>query len=268
MKSGNFIERSLFGMSSFLRESVFSDECALKKGFLQSLDPRAKIAGFFLLIIQTVLAREINTVFLLYSLCLLFIVFSKINLAFFLKRTWIFIPVFSLFIALPALLAPGEPLFSWKLPGITFVITRQGLGGAGIFVARVIACVSFAVALSLTTRHAALLKSLRVFKIPQVFIMILGMCYRYIYLFAEIIRDIYLAVKSRIGAGVEYRKGQELAAWNISALWERSVKTNEDVYRAMLSRGYRGEALAWEEFKIKARDYFWLLGVGLILWIA
>ncbi|MDD5725431.1 MAG: hypothetical protein PHX28_04745, partial [Candidatus Omnitrophica bacterium] len=65
-----------------------------------------------------------------------------------------------------------------------------------------------------------------------------------------------------------YRKGQELAAWNISALWERSVKTNEDVYRAMLSRGYRGEALAWEEFKIKARDYLWLLGVGLILWIA
>jgi len=40
LRGNNFIERSLAGALSFLKESVFADEYAVKNGFLQSLDPR------------------------------------------------------------------------------------------------------------------------------------------------------------------------------------------------------------------------------------
>jgi cobalt/nickel transport system permease protein len=123
------------------------------------------------------------------------------------------------------------------------------------------------VLLNLTTKHFALLKSLRVFRVPQIFVVILGICLRYIYLFIGIVQDTYLAIKSRLGSGVRYQKGQQVVAWNIVALWERSLKLNEDVYKAMLSRGYQGESLVWDEYKIKTRDYFWLLAVIMIIWI-
>ncbi|MDD5129483.1 MAG: cobalt ECF transporter T component CbiQ [Candidatus Omnitrophica bacterium] len=267
MRSNNFVERSIAGMLFFLKDTIFSEECALRKGFLQSLDPRVKIASFFLFILQALLSGSIRPLLFLYAFSLCLVLISRINLGLFLRRTWIFIPLFSLFIALPAVFGPGEALFSWHILGIGFVATRQGLGAAAIFVARVITCVSFVVLLSLTTKHFELLKVLRIFKIPQIFITILGMCYRYIYLFIGIIQNAYLAIKSRIGVGVKYRQGQDIVGWHIVSLWERSVGLNEEVYKAMLSRGYQGEPVVWNDFKTRGRDYFWLTTVVAIIWI-
>lgn len=261
MRGNNFIERSRDEVLVFLRNSIFAEEHALKDGFLQSLDPRVKIASFLLLIFQVLFAKSLAGILFFYAFCLLLALISKINLFFFLKRTWIFIPLFALFIALPAIFGAGEPIFSGQILGARFSITSQGLGGALVFLMRVVTCVSFEVLLNITTRHFELLKVLRIFKIPEIFIITLGMCYRYIYLFVGIIQDTYLAIRSRVGRRVQYRRGQELAAGNIASLWNRSVGLNEEVYKAMLSRGYRGEALAWNDFKVRGRDGLWLIVV-------
>ena len=260
-KTNNFIERSIMGALSFLKESIFADEYALRKGFLQSLDPRIKALTFLLFIVWVIFIKDIFILLSLYALCLLLAYSSKINLGFFLKRTWVFIPLFSLFIAVPALFSiftPGETLVTLKVAGIRLVITRQGASGAVLFVTRVITSVSFAVLLSITTKHFELLKVLRIFKVPQVFVMTVGMCYRYIYLFVEIIENTYLAIKSRAGTKIHYKKGQHVVAWNIAFLWQRSYQLNEDVYKAMLSRGYHGEPVVLNELKVKARDWLWL----------
>jgi cobalt/nickel transport system permease protein len=267
MKSNNFIERSLVTGLTFLKDSLYADETASAGGWLQSLDPRVKTVSFLVFILQALFTANILSLFYLYLFCLCLAVLSKINLIFFFKRTWFFIPLFSLGIALPAIFIPGEALYSWQVWGVKLMVSRQGLGAAAIFVMRVVTCVSWVVLLNLTTRHLELLKVLVIFKIPQVFIMILGMCYRYVHLFTGIIQDTYLAIKSRIGGGVEYQRGQDIAAWNISALWNRSLNLSEEVYKAMLARGYHGEALAWNDFKIKTRDYWWMLSIVLIIWI-
>jgi len=261
VKHNNFIERSIMGALSFLRESVFSDEYALQKGFLQSLDPRIKAVSFLFFLLTTLYTKSITVCLCLYVLCLVLSRFSRINLGFFLKRTWIFIPLFSLFIAIPALFSiftPGDPITGFRVLGINFIITSQGLYGALLFVARVITSVSFAVLLSITTKQFELLKVLRVFRIPQVFIMTLGMCYRYIYLFMEIIENTYLAIKSRVGQRVHYGSGQHIVAWNMASLWHRSYRMNEAVYGAMLSRGYSGEPAILNDFRARPRDWAWL----------
>jgi len=263
-KNNNFIERSIVGALAFLKESIFADEYASQNGFLQSLDSRIKTATFLSVILQILFTRNILVLLCLYALCLLLAQISRINLGFFLKRTWVFIPLFSLLIAIPALFSvftPGESLLTFKAAGFTLIITRQGLHGATLFVTRVITSVSFVVLLSITTKHFELLKVLRIFKIPQVFVMTLGMCYRYIYLFVETIENTYLAIKSRVGTKVHYKRGQHIVAWNIAYLWARSYQLNEQVYSAMLSRGYRGEPIILNDFKLKTKDWLWLLSV-------
>jgi len=273
-KNNNFIERSIMGALSFLKDSVFAEEYAAGGGFLQSLDPRVKAITFLLFIIQVLFAQSIPVLLSLYGLSIILALASGINLGFFLKRTWVFIPLFALFIAIPALFStfsPGEALATWNILGIKLTITRQGLGAALTFIMRVAASVSFAVLLTITTRHIELLKVLRIFKIPQVFVMTLGMCYRYIYLFVSMIEDTFRAIKSRVGVSVHYKSGQNIVAWNIAFLWSRSLKLNEEVYRAMLSRGYTGEARVLDEFKVQVKDWLWLFSVAalslIILWM-
>ena len=270
----SFIERSITGALSFLKESIFAEEYATKPGFLQSLDPRIKVITIFLLIISTVLTRSIAVSCVLYALCLILAYFSQVKISFFLKRTWIFIPLFTLFIAIPALFnifSPGEALFSLNLIGYKLSITRQGILGATLFVIRVTTSVSFAVLLSLTTRHFDLLKVLRIFGIPQVFVMTLGMCYRYIYLFLEVAGNTYLAIKSRVGTRVPYKRGQRMVAWNMASLWLRSYHLNDAVYQAMLSRGYTGEPAVLENFKTRWVDWVCLFITGLffiaLIWL-
>ncbi len=257
------------GALSFFKETIFADRYAGEKGFFQSLDPRIKAVTVLLFIIQILVSRNVLILFCLYALCLLLVCFSRIKLWFFLKRTWLFIPLFSFFIAIPALFSvftPGQAAFSFSISGFPVVITRQGLASAGMFVMRVIASVSFAVLLSITTRHFELLKVLRLAGIPQIFVMVAGMCYRYVYLFVEIVENMYRAIKSRVGKVPHYKKGQNIVAGNIAFLWVRSCQLNEDVYKAMLSRGYRGEPRILDDFRVRVKDWFGLAG-GVVLFL-
>jgi cobalt/nickel transport system permease protein len=269
-KKNNFIEHSIQGVLSFLKDSIFSEEVALKKGLLQSLDPRIKVLTFLVLLLQVLWLKDVRILMVFYGFCLALSCLSGVRLWFFLKRTWIFIPLFSLFVAIPAIFSfftPGDAYATFHVGGIKFVITSQGLAVALLFVGRVLTCVSFAVLLSLTTRHFELLKVLRIFKVPQIFVMTLGMCYRYIYLFVEIIEHTYLAIKSRVGVSVHTQKGQRIVAWNIANLWTRSYQLNEDIYRAMLSRGFTGEPFVLNEFKIKTKDWLWVSWVVMVTFL-
>lgn len=266
-RNKGFIEHSAMDALSFMKDSLLADEYALKKGFLQSLDARVKAATFIFIILQVILARKMVVLLPLYAFSLVLAGISNIRLGFFIKRTWIFMPLFSLFIALPALFSfftPGDPLVAFGVAGLKLTVTRQGASTVALFVTRVVTCVSYVVLLSITTRHFELLKVLRIFKIPQVFVMTLGISYRYIYLFIGIIENTYLAIKSRVGTRVRYKKGQHIVAWNIGSLWQRSYKLNDDVYKAMLSRGYSGEPVILEEFRIRPRDWLWLFGITVI----
>ncbi len=255
-----FIERSLIAALSFFRDSIYADEYARKPGLLQPLDARTKIISVLTCIVLVLFAKDARLILAFYALCLALAFLSRINLLFFLKRTWIFIPLFSLFIVVPALfeaLSPGQRLFGFQIFGLHLFVTRQGALSAVTFVLRVATSVSFAVLLTLTTKHSQLLAALRIFGVPQVFVMTLGMCYRYLYLFVKMIENTYLAMKARVGGNLHYVKGQKVVGWNIANLWHRSYSLHAKVYDAMLSRGYRQEARAWGETRMRLRDGIW-----------
>lgn len=265
MKHRGFIERSLMGALSLLKESLFCEEYASRKGLLQALDPRIKFLGILSLLLAVMFSRSVSFLMGMYVVCLLLAVCSSIRLGFFLKRTWVFIPLFSLCIALPALLnivTPGEAIVRFRVGALPLSVTRQGIASAGFFFLRVLTSVSLCAVLVLTTRHYCLLRVMRIFRIPQVFVMTMGMCYRYVYLFIEIVQNTFLAIKSRVGHVSSAKSGQGIVAWNIACLWQRSYQLNEEVYTAMCSRGYRGEPVVLNDFKVRVIDWLWL---GIVL---
>jgi len=217
-----FLERSLKSALDFFKEAVFSEDIARRKGLLQALDPRVKIISLLVSLFAICLIRNMPILISLYVFSVVLAFASGIETLFFIKRVWFFIPIFTLFIAIPA-------------------IFMYGILQAVIFVIRVTTCVSFAVLMTITTRHNVLLKALRSLGIPNIFIQTLDMTYRYIFLFVKVFEEMHIGLKSRLIRAFNGKRAREWISSRIGFLFRRSIKMSEDVYMAMVARGYTGE---------------------------
>lgn len=267
-KTSGFIERTILAVVSIIKETVSNDEIAGRNGFLQKRDPRVKCLSVTLMLVTTLLSTSTVGLAGIYTVTLVLVLMSSIGLGYYLKRTLLFIPLFSFFIVVPAIfscITPGEPLYTIAVMNHPLSITRQGIDSAVVFFLRVLVSVSLAVLLVLTTRHHLLLKALRVFKVPQLFVMTLGMCYRYIYLLLDIIQNTYTAIRSRAGFIRSARTGRRTVAASMAGLWLKSYTLQTQTYDAMLSRGYTGEPRVLEDFRVRPVDIIILAAAGMAL---
>jgi cobalt/nickel transport system permease protein len=130
---------------------------------------------------------------------------------------------------------------------------------------RVLASVSLSILLVLTTRHHVLLKTLRVFKIPQLFVMTMGMTYRYIYLLLDIVQNTFIAIRSRVGFVTSTKTGRRIVGANMAGLWLKSYRMQTLVLDAMLSRGYTGEPKILHAFHARTTDFLMLIAAAAAL---
>lgn len=261
-KASGFIEKTIIDIISFLKDSIYNENTAVVNGFLQKCDPRAKLITALVFLISSLLSKSPFGLTVIYILVLLACIISYVNLIFFLKRTLLFIPVFSLIIITPALFSfvtPGKPVMTFNFHLINFAITIEGISTGLIFFMRVLTSVSIVILLILTTRSHVLLKALRMFGIPHIFTMIFGMTYRYIFLLLDIIQKTYIAVKSRTGHIKSTVKGQNVAGVTIAGLWLKSYQMQNQIYDAMISRGFTGEPVVDFRFQIKKTGYIIIL---------
>jgi len=266
------VQKTIIGMSHAIRGSLFSERVANRPGLLQETDPRVKTVGLLGLLVATSFLHNWYIILALYGLTLVMAFASRISLKFFVKRVWLFIPVFAGIIALPSLfniVRPGDPLFTiwdfsgevtlgpWSL-GTSLAVTHQGLKGAVVLILRVATSVSLAVLWALTTHWADLLKALRVFMVPRIFVLILSMTYRYIFLILGLATDMFTARTSRLVGSSSPREDRRFVASSMATLLGKSHALSEDVYSAMISRGYTGEPLTLHRFRTGMGDWLWL----------
>jgi cobalt/nickel transport system permease protein len=278
----NFIDKTLAGLTEALKQAVFAERYARLPGLLQGLDPRGKIVTFAALLIFTAMTRQLRVMAAICLLTIILALMSRIPLLFFLQRVWLFIPLFTGAIALPAIfnfITPGRPLATlmtfaapphWgpiHLPA-NISITAQGLRGAEIFILRVGASVSLSILLILTTEWARLLRALAALRFPRLAILIFGMTYRYIFLFIKVAEEMFLARRSRTVGRTNVREQQNWLSNRLGFLLNRSTKLSNEVYLAMLSRGWNGQARFLDDFRFRWQDAAWtifVIGVIIIL---
>ncbi len=251
-----FVEKTLAGITHNIELAIFSEENARRHGFLQRRDPRAKIIAFVALVVAAGLSRDWRVLAALYALVLVGVIAARLDFGPFVKRVWLGIPLFSGIVVLPSVfLVGGTELFHVPLGIVTLTATRAGAAAAGIFVLRVAVSVSLAVLLVLSTPWADLLKSLRFFRVPTVFVLILGMTYRYIFLVLHTVNGMFQARQSRI---VARTSGKEQRWWIVSSmgvLMSRSFRMSEEVYQAMLARGFTGQIRTLNDYRMHAADW-------------
>lgn len=260
-----WLEHTIGGIAGSIERAVFTEEHARKPGWLQRLDPRAKLLMFIATVLAASLSHSLVALLALYAVILLAARQSQVPFDFFIRRVWIGIPFFAGVVIIPSIfLVPGPRLFEIPLGPITLAPSIPGLIGAVVFVTRVGVSVSLAVLLVLTTPWADLLKSLQTLRVPQVFVLLLSMTYRYIFLFLHSANSMLEARKSRLvgrGSGNEHRR------WITSAIisqMNRSFKMSSDVYAAMLARGFTGTVRTYQTYRFTMKDATAIVGAIIV----
>ena len=275
---GKFFEKTVAGIGSLLLQVIFTQEVSQKKGYLQSLDPRVKVISLIILLLTVNLVHKFLSLVLIYVFILFLAIVSSIPMKFFLKRVWLFLPFFTGIIVFPLIfniVTPGTTLLELvNLPAlhINLSITVPGLLTAFNIIFRVAVSVSLVVLAVLSTPWYDLLKSLQVLFVPQVFVVILGMTYRYIFVLLQTVNNMFLSRKSRLAGRVSGRENRKWLASLIGTLFARSFVQSEEIYLSMQSRGYRNKIVTLDSFKLESHDLLFFSGclilcVNIILFV-
>ncbi len=275
-----FTDRLLGTLAAWVERAVTSDELARRPGLLQRLDPRVKLVSLLALVVIAALSTKMSVLLGLLALAVALVPASRIGLRRFAARAWLFIPLFTALIMLPAIFSivtPGRAVLTlwshgapfWPLPA-RLAVTAPGLLAFARLVLRVTTVVSFSVLLTLTTPWADLLKAMRAVGVPRGFVFVLAVAYRYVFTLVRLVQDMALARTSRLVGRVSSREDRRFLGGAVATVFGKSQAASEQVYLAMISRGYTGEARTLSTWRLRRLDFVWsavvAVGLAALVW--
>ena len=102
------------------------------------------------------------------------------------------------------------------------------------------ACVASMLALALTTPMVDITDQLRKWRVPQLFIELMVLMYRFIFVFIETAQAMYIAQNARLGYS-NWRRSLHSVGMLAANLYLRSQTRAAALYTALTARGYNGE---------------------------
>jgi len=252
-----FLEGSIHGFLEALEHALESEELAKRRGLLQGLDPRVKLLGILALIVAATTSQRLTVIGAEVLLAIGLALASHIPLRTLMVRTWLGALAFTGLIAAPAIfLTPG--LVLWHVPLLEWPVTAAGIRTAAYLISRVETAATLSMLLVLSTPWTHLLKALRVLRAPVVLVVVLGMTYRYILLLIGTAREIFESRRSRRVGGLDTGQQRRIAISAAGVLLSKTMYFSGEVYLAMQSRGFRGDAYVLDEFRMDRRNWSWL----------
>ncbi|XVG99650.1 cobalt ECF transporter T component CbiQ [Eubacteriales bacterium KG127] len=178
--------------------------------------------------------------------------------------SFLFLGTFALFVNISKM-----PLDLYAFPVGTYYITGSKIGmwqGCQLIVTA-LAAVSSLYFLSLNTTMPDIISVLRKCKLPRIFVELMMLIYRFIFILLGVAMNITISQKARLGYK-DYKTSIKSFGYMLSALFINSMKRSSQLYDAMEARGYDGELRMIEEhYKQNTKTMYLIVffGVGLCI---
>jgi len=229
----------------------YIDEYGDINSFLNRLDPRIKVVGFFALIFSIILTRP--NMFPVYAcfaaLVSILILLSSIPFGYVLKRCFIIMPF--------VLVAAAGML---KLSAVS-----QGLLLFSSILIKACLSIVCLILLTASTKFSSLLKAFEALKFPRLITMVISFMYRYVFVVQDELMKMRLAKESRSIKRTSIRSQIAVFANMLGILFIRTYERAEAIYLAMCARGFDGRIRAVNKFKTTKIDWFFLSIMLLVL---
>ncbi len=233
-----------------------NEELAARPGLLQGLDPRVKLLTLVLFAVTASLVHAVWALLALVAVTLVLAAASRVGVGSFARKVWLSAGLLALLIALPSALSvftPGAAVISLG----PLALTEPGLMGVATLVTRVAAAAGFALLIIWTMRWPDLLRALSALRMPDVVVATLAMTQKQILTLLRTVEQIHLARESRTLTLGTTRANRDWVTERMAFVVRKSMKTADDVYDAMLSRGFTGAMPSLARLRLRARDWMW-----------
>jgi cobalt/nickel transport system permease protein len=248
--------RTADAVAGAIGDVLENEALAGRPGLLQRLDPRVKLLTLVLFAVTASLVHSVLLLSTMIAVTMLLAAACLLSVTSFARRVWASAGLFAFVVALPSALywfTPGPAALS--LGPLTF--TEPGLMGVATLVTRVVASAGFALLVIWTMRWSDLLRALTALRLPDVVVATLAMTQKQILSLLRTVEQLHLARESRTVARVSTRADRAWVTDRMAFVVRKSMRTADDVYDAMLSRGFTGAVPSLVALRVRRRDWAW-----------
>jgi cobalt/nickel transport system permease protein len=250
-----FIDRTIKKTASFIRNSINQYESSKNISGFQRISAQTILFFFIMYVVCIGLTHTIRGQLIFLAILFIMTLFSAANLINLYKKVFILSFLFGFMVMIPAALnvfTPGRMLFTlvrlqsektyliYHLPA-EIGITYEGL----LIVLRMFLKVFNSLTLTFFILHVVsfsrLTKALRTIRVPAIFILIITLSYKFIFILAYTVEEMYMALKARWIGGFNQSETHRIIAGRMGFLFRKSWMRYEETYKAMVARGYNGE---------------------------
>jgi cobalt/nickel transport system permease protein len=280
----SLFDKTIMNSASAVKSIYLQAENSTKAGFIQKINPHVKLISLIYLVIIISLVSNLVAQIVTTAFIFLLFIFARLRVFQIYRKIFFLAFIFGFLIILPAslnVITPGKIIFNiitFDKPSHFWIysipreigFTENGFQVVFLVFLRVLNSVSFAMFVIFTTSFPAFLKSFKILGVPDTFLMIISLAYKYIFILSRTIEETYFALKSRLFGNMKNNNIRKLISGRIFFIFKRSMIIYENSYYAMVSRGYGGKIILHSPKHFTFKDFIALviiitLGIGIIL---
>ena len=282
--SFSFLDKTILNAARALKEIHLQAENASRKNIVQNIHPHIKLFSLIYLVVMISIAHNLNSQLLAATSIFLFYIMARLRIYHVYRKVIVLAFIFGFLIILPAslnIITPGKiilNLISFSEPSHFWIysipqkigFTSEGFQVVSLFFLRVLNSISLAMLIIYTTSFPSFVKSFKIIGVPDTFLMIISLAYKFIFILSRTIEETFFALKSRLLGNIRNNNIRKLVGGRTFYIFKKSVIIYENTYYAMVSRGYRGKIILHLARRLNYRDFTALviiiaLGIGIIL---
>jgi len=273
----SLIEKGIHRLGDVIKTAYIQWETASKDHFFQRIDARVKVLFLLFFVVIVSLKKEILPEVTIGAFILVLSLLARLNILDLYKRVLFCGFIFGFLIALPSafnVITRGEILvpvlhlprayhfWIYEIPK-EIGVTKAGLYGVMMLTLRVTNSVALSLLVLYTTPFTEIIKALKALRVPDSFLMIITLSYQYIFIFAKTVEEMHLAKKGRSMGSLTNAEARKWATGRIAFLFRKSSLKCEEVFKAMVSRGFSDTIRIAGVRKLSARD--WVTGASFLI---
>lgn len=269
----SFIDKTLKSVAETVKTMYIQSETESKNKLLYLINPLIKVFSFIFLIVVLSFANKIHSQLVASFFILIFYFISGISYKYVYKKILFLSIFFGLLIFLPAslnIVTRGNILFeifSFEKPFRFWIydmpqtvgVTDSGIRVVSLLFLRVLNSIALSLFFVYSSSFSQLIKGFKVFFVPDTFLMVLALTYKYIFVLSKTIEETYFALKSKLFGNIKEKKMRKIISGRIFFIFKKSKSNYENTYYAMVSRGYNGKIILCKEKDVKLIDIIYLL---------
>lgn len=249
-----FLDNTLLNTAKAVKSIYLQAENAGTLNFIQQINPCIKLLSLIFLVVVISAANNPYAQIVASVFILSLFVAARLRISEVYRKIIFLAFIFGFIVVLPAslnVITPGKIIFSviklnkplhfwiYNIPQ-TIGFTDKGIQVVSLVFLRVLNSISFTLLIVFTTPFPSFVKAFKIIGVPDTFLMIISLAYKYIFILSRTIEETYFALKSRLYGNIRSSSIRKLAGGRIFFIYKRSHIMYEGTYHAMVSRGYHG----------------------------